>query len=121
MRAIGAYLEVVRIIGVAVASETAGSGFVGVLEGEGAERGGVLSLEVPADGSQGEGGGVDECGNKEGRIITERLRQALKADARRQHAAWGMNSLRSTVEATEGRATEDGENGGENAFHFGIG
>jgi hypothetical protein len=32
-----------------------------------------------------------------------------------------MNSLRSTVEATEGRATEDGENGGENAFHFGIG
>ena len=61
MRAIGAYLEVVRIIGVAVASETAGSGFVGVLEGEGAERGGVLSLEVPADGGKGEGrGGVDE-------------------------------------------------------------
>jgi len=66
-------------------------------------------------------GGMDECANKEGRIITERLRQAIKADARRQHAAGGMNSLRSTVEATEGRATEDGENGGENAFHFGIG
>ena len=46
-----------RIIGVAVASETAGSGCVGVLEGEGAERGGVLSLEVPADGGKGKGGG----------------------------------------------------------------
>ena len=44
--------------GVAVASETAGGGFVRVLEGEGTKGGGVLSLKVPADGSKEGGGGM---------------------------------------------------------------